>query len=114
MKIGVDFEDLNKGEDRLLQTNTSFSIPINTQITVLVASSDVLHNWAVPFLGLKVYACPGRLNEINFKVYREGYFYGQCSEICGILHGFMPISLYAFNVCKIKNNLIFFFNIIIY
>jgi len=66
-------------------------IPRNIQVTALVTSNDVLHSWSVPSLGIKIDACPGRLNEVEFLIYRNGLFFGQCSEICGILHGFMPI-----------------------
>ena len=66
-------------------------MPKNLQITTLVTSNDVLHSWAVPSLGIKIDACPGRLNEIEFLIYKEGIFFGQCSEICGFYHGFMPI-----------------------
>jgi hypothetical protein len=58
---------------------------------MLVTSTDVLHSWAVPSLGVKLDACPGRLNQISIQMTREGKFYGQCSEICGLNHGFMPI-----------------------
>ena len=60
-------------------------------IRILVTSSDVLHSWAVPSLGIKVDACPGRLNRVPLYIMREGIFYGQCSELCGVSHGFMPI-----------------------
>jgi heme/copper-type cytochrome/quinol oxidase subunit 2 len=62
---------------------------------MLVSSSDVLHCWAVPALGIKLDACPGRINQVTFFVRNEGLYYGQCSEICGVNHGFMPICLYA-------------------
>jgi heme/copper-type cytochrome/quinol oxidase subunit 2 len=60
-------------------------------IRILVTSSDVLHSWAVPSFGIKIDACPGRLSEVSLYIKRTGYFYGQCSEICGVNHGFMPI-----------------------
>ena len=66
-------------------------LPTNTHLRVLVTSSDVLHCWAVPSLGVKIDACPGRLNQVSMFIKREGVFYGQCSEICGVNHGFMPI-----------------------
>jgi heme/copper-type cytochrome/quinol oxidase subunit 2 len=69
----------------------SLVIPRGTWIRFVVTSSDVLHSWCVPSLGIKIDACPGRLNEISACVYRDSVFYGQCSEICGVLHGFMPI-----------------------
>lgn len=58
---------------------------------MLVTSSDVLHSWAVPSLGIKIDACPGRLNQVSLYLLRKGVFYGQCSEICGVNHGFIPI-----------------------
>ena len=81
----------------LLTMDNSYRVclPIQMVIKVLVTSSDVIHSWAIPSLGVKVDAVPGRLNELGFKIYREGIFYGQCSEICGVYHGFMPISIKA-------------------
>jgi len=66
-------------------------LPINTHIRLLITAADVLHCWAVPSFGIKVDACPGRLSQASLFIKREGYFYGQCSEICGVNHGFMPI-----------------------
>nr|QJC59492.1 cytochrome c oxidase subunit 2 [Sargassum fusiforme] len=80
---------------RLLEVDNRLFVPINTHIRVLVTSADVLHSWAVPSLGIKVDACPGRLNQVFLFVKREGVFYGQCSEICGVNHGFMPIVVQA-------------------
>lgn len=81
----------NQGYFRLLETNKRVVLPINTHLRILVSAADVLHSWAVPSFGLKVDACPGRLNQINLFIKRVGMFYGQCSEICGVNHGFMPI-----------------------
>jgi cytochrome c oxidase subunit 2 len=83
--------DLSIGEYRILDVNSKLILPRNTHIRVLVTSTDVLHSWSIPSLGIKIDACPGRLNEISFIIYRNSIFYGQCSEICGVLHGFMPI-----------------------
>nr|YP_009549856.1 cytochrome oxidase subunit II [Cladosiphon okamuranus]AYW52570.1 cytochrome oxidase subunit II [Cladosiphon okamuranus] len=80
---------------RLLEVDNRLFVPINTHIRVLVTSADVLHSWAVPSLGVKVDACPGRLNQVFLFVKREGVFYGQCSELCGVNHGFMPIVVQA-------------------
>jgi cytochrome c oxidase subunit 2 len=88
-------EDLLKGMFRLLDTDTKVHLPIKTNIRLLITSSDVLHSWAVPSLGVKLDACPGRLNQVSLYINREGRFYGQCSEICGINHGFMPITILA-------------------
>ena len=90
-------EDLNIGEFRLLEVDNRVVLPTHTHIRVLVTSTDVLHSWAVPSLGIKIDACPGRLNQISTFINRPGVYYGQCSEICGINHGFMPIALEAVN-----------------
>ena len=82
---------------RLLEVDNRLFVPTNTHIRVLVTSADVLHSWAVPSLGIKVDACPGRLNQVLLFVKREGVFYGQCSELCGVNHGFMPIVVQAVN-----------------
>jgi len=76
---------------RLLDVDRRLILPRNVEIRCLVTSTDVLHSWAIPALGIKVDACPGRLNEVRLVIYRASVFYGQCSEICGIMHGFMPI-----------------------
>lgn len=80
---------------RLLEVDNRVVLPINTHIRVLVTSADVLHSWAIPSLGVKVDSCPGRLNQVHLFIKREGVFYGQCSEICGVNHGFMPIVVQA-------------------
>jgi heme/copper-type cytochrome/quinol oxidase subunit 2 len=66
-------------------------LPTNTYIRALISSADVLHSWAVPSFGVKLDACPGRLNQVSMFIKRPGVFYGQCSEICGVNHGYMPI-----------------------
>ena len=68
-------------------------LPVDVPIRVIVTSADVLHSWAVPSLGVKIDCVPGRLNAIEFKLARKGVYYGQCSEICGAQHGFMPICI---------------------
>nr|WCH57922.1 cytochrome c oxidase subunit 2 [Hypnea nidifica] len=88
-------EDLLVGQYRLLEVDNRMVIPINTHIRVIVSAADVLHSWAVPSLGVKCDAIPGRLNQTSLFVKREGLYYGQCSEICGINHGFMPIVVEA-------------------
>jgi cytochrome c oxidase subunit 2 len=82
---------LAKGEFRLLTVDQPVVLPINTHIRVIITSMDVLHSWAVPSLGVKVDGCPGRLNQAFIYLKREGVFYGQCSELCGVSHGYMPI-----------------------
>jgi cytochrome c oxidase subunit 2 len=82
--------DVNK-PFRLLEVDNIVKLPICTHIRVLVTASDVLHSWAIPSFGIKVDACPGRLSQASIYLKRTGIYYGQCSEICGINHGFMPI-----------------------
>jgi len=87
--------DLYPGAFRLLEVDNRVHLPIKTPIRVLVTSSDVIHSWAIPSFGVKMDACPGRLNQLALTIERPGVFYGQCSEICGINHGFMPIVVEA-------------------
>lgn len=84
-------DELKPGQKRLLDTDTSVVVPVNTTVRMQVTADDVLHSWAIPAFGVKLDAVPGRLNETWFKATREGVYYGQCSELCGINHGFMPI-----------------------
>ena len=88
-------EDLTAGHLRLLEVDNRLVLPINTNIRVLITAADVLHSWAVPSLGIKLDACPGRINQTSMYINRAGVFYGQCSEICGVNHGFMPIVIEA-------------------
>nr|WNG77940.1 cytochrome c oxidase subunit II [Helius pluto] len=76
---------------RLLDVDNRIVLPMNTQIRILVTAADVLHSWTIPAFGVKIDATPGRLNQTNFLINRPGLFYGQCSEICGANHSFMPI-----------------------
>nr|ABY55880.1 cytochrome oxidase subunit II [Pterostichus ecarinatus] len=76
---------------RLLDVDNRIILPFNAQIRVLVTATDVIHSWTIPALGVKIDATPGRLNQTNFFMNRVGLFYGQCSEICGANHSFMPI-----------------------
>tara|TARA_Y100000588_G_C14234684_1_gene916746 strand:- start:1337 stop:2167 length:831 start_codon:yes stop_codon:yes gene_type:complete len=91
----TEYLDFTKGHKRLLETDNILILPINLHLRLIVTSMDTLHSFGLPSLGLKIDAVPGRLNKIDIFVYRMGVFYGQCSEICGIGHGFMPICLYA-------------------
>nr|BAV70811.1 cytochrome c oxidase subunit II [Desmopuntius rhomboocellatus] len=84
-------QDLNMGQFRLLETDHRMMIPVESPIRVLVSAEDVLHSWAVPSFGVKMDATPGRLNQAAFISSHPGVFYGQCSEICGANHSFMPI-----------------------
>lgn len=87
----VSMADLTKGSFRLLEVDNRVVLPVNTHIRLLVTAADVLHSWAVPSFGIKIDACPGRLSQVSLFIKREGVYYGQCSEICGVNHGFMPI-----------------------
>jgi len=78
---------------RLLSTDTSLILPSWEYIFFFITSYDVLHCWALPSAGIKVDACPGRISSVKIIFEEEGYYYGQCSELCGFLHGFMPISV---------------------
>lgn len=80
---------------RLLEVDAPVYLPIRTHIRVIITASDVLHSWAIPSLGVKCDAVPGRLNQLSLFIKRAGTYYGQCSEICGINHGFMPIVIHA-------------------
>jgi cytochrome c oxidase subunit 2 len=91
----VPEEDLKEGQLRLLEVDNRLVLPITTNIRVLITAADVIHSWAVPSLGIKVDACPGRINAQTMYINRTGLFYGQCSEICGVNHGFMPIVIEA-------------------
>ncbi len=88
-------QDLKPGQLRLLSVDNNLVVPTDTNVKVLITSGDVLHSWAVPSLGIKMDAIPGRTNEIWFRVTKSGIYYGQCSEICGVGHGFMPIAVEA-------------------
>ena len=88
-------ENLQPGHFRLLEVDNRIVLPVNTHIRVLITAADVLHSWAVPSFGVKVDACPGRLNQTILFIKTEGRFYGQCSELCGTNHGFMPIVVEA-------------------
>jgi cytochrome c oxidase subunit 2 len=80
-----------KGSFRLLEVDNRLALPTNTHIRLLVTSADVIHSWAVPSFGIKVDATPGRLSQASLFIKRSGVYYGQCSEICGVNHAFMPI-----------------------
>jgi len=86
--------DEERGDQpRLLATDTAMVVPVDTTVRVIVTAADVLHAFAMPAFGLKMDAVPGRLNETWFKAEKTGTFYGQCSELCGIRHAFMPIRI---------------------
>lgn len=87
----IPSNELEDSGFRVLDVDNRTVLPINTQIRVLVSAADVIHSWTVPALGVKVDAIPGRLNQTRFNINRPGLFYGQCSEICGSNHRFIPI-----------------------
>ena len=93
-------EDLNFGDLRNMEVDNRLVVPVDTHIRVLVTAADVIHCWAVPSLGIKLDAIPGRLNQTNLLAYREGVFYGHCNEICGVNHAFMPIVVESVNLQK--------------
>jgi len=86
-------KDLKPGQPRLLTADTDMVVPVNKIVHVLVTGADVIHSFAVPSFGIRIDAVPGRINETWFKATIEGMFYGQCSELCGKDHSFMPISV---------------------
>ncbi|HCR85905.1 MAG TPA: cytochrome c oxidase subunit II [Alphaproteobacteria bacterium] len=90
---GQEALQLQEGEPRLLATDNKVVVPVNTPIRVLTTAADVIHAWAVPAFGVKKDAMPGRINETWFKATKQGTFYGQCSELCGSKHAFMPIEV---------------------
>nr|QXT44208.1 cytochrome c oxidase subunit 2 [Astalotermes sp. A JRA-2021a]QXT44312.1 cytochrome c oxidase subunit 2 [Astalotermes sp. A JRA-2021a] len=89
----VQQEDLQTNMFRLLDTDNRVVLPMNSPIRMIVTAADVLHSWTVPSLGVKTDATPGRLNQVSFSINRPGILYGQCSEICGANHSFMPIAI---------------------
>jgi len=89
----INTDDLKLGQLRLLSVDNQIVLPVRTHIRLLITSADVLHSWAVPSFGIKVDACPGRLSQASVFIKRVGLYFGQCSEICGINHGFMPIAV---------------------
>nr|QXT44195.1 cytochrome c oxidase subunit 2 [Anenteotermes sp. A JRA-2021a] len=89
----VQQEDLQNNTFRLLDTDNRVVLPMNSPIRMIVTAADVLHSWTVPSLGVKTDATPGRLNQVSFSINRPGILYGQCSEICGANHSFMPIAI---------------------
>jgi cytochrome c oxidase subunit 2 len=92
--------DLEEGQFRLLEVDNRVVLPVDTHVRFILTGSDVIHSFAIPALGLKLDAIPGRLNQTSTFINREGLFYGQCSEICGVNHGFMPIVIEAVSLEK--------------
>ncbi len=93
--IMVQQNDLKPGQPRLLTADNAMVVPVNKVVRVQTTGADVIHSWAVPSFGVKIDAIPGRLNETWFKAEKTGTFYGQCSELCGRDHAFMPIEVHV-------------------
>ena len=89
----IEEKDLKENQPRLLAVDNEVVVPVNKVVKVLITANDVLHAWALPSFGVKRDAVPGRINETWFKAEKVGTYYGQCSELCGIKHAFMPISV---------------------
>nr|UMB89175.1 cytochrome c oxidase subunit II [Coptodryas elegans] len=85
--------ELNSFNFRLLDVDNRLVVPFNTQIRILTTSMDVIHSWTIPSLGIKIDSVPGRINQTNLLINRTGLLFGQCSEICGANHSFMPITI---------------------
>ena len=89
----LEDKDLGPDQPRLLAVDNEVVVPVNKVVNVLITANDVLHAWALPSFGVKRDAVPGRINETWFKAEKVGTYYGQCSELCGIKHAFMPITV---------------------
>nr|YP_073298.1 cytochrome c oxidase subunit II [Schizaphis graminum]AAS00816.1 cytochrome oxidase subunit II [Schizaphis graminum] len=101
----IEFEsymmnELNKENFRLIEVDNKTIIPFKFNIRLLISSDDVIHSWTIPSLAIKIDAIPGRMNQINLFMNRPGMYFGQCSEICGINHSFMPIQIESINLNK--------------
>nr|YP_009123696.1 cytochrome c oxidase subunit II [Euastacus armatus]AJN90570.1 cytochrome c oxidase subunit 2 [Euastacus armatus] len=103
--LGVEFDSYmmppsNQAlpEFRLLDVDNRTTLPFNAQIRLIISAADVIHSWTIPALGVKADAVPGRLNQVSFLINRPGLFYGQCSEICGANHSFMPIVIESVSI----------------
>nr|QTC08177.1 cytochrome c oxidase subunit II [Parachauliodes rastellus] len=99
----VPGNEMNLNSFRLLDVDNRIILPMLSQIRILVTAADVLHSWTIPALGVKIDATPGRLNQASFFINRPGLFYGQCSEICGANHSFMPIVIESIPTSKFIN-----------
>ena len=99
----IDEIDLGFGMFRNLEVTKRVHLPEDIVVRVLVTSDDVLHSWAIPSCGVKMDACPGRLNQTSLHLERDGHYYGQCSELCGVGHAFMPISIKSLDIVGYAN-----------
>nr|AAM76878.1 cytochrome oxidase subunit II [Paratemnopteryx howarthi] len=95
--------EMNNNTFRLLDVDNRAALPMNTFIRIIITAADVLHSWTIPSLGVKADATPGRLNQTSMMFNRPGVFYGQCSEICGANHSFMPIVFESISINKFMN-----------
>lgn len=91
--VMIPDEEISEGQYRLLETDERVIVPVNTTVRMLITAEDVIHSWAMPAFGVKLDGVPGRINETWFRATKEGVFYGQCSELCGANHAFMPIAV---------------------
>nr|YP_009499382.1 cytochrome c oxidase subunit II [Comparmustilia sphingiformis]AWT58387.1 cytochrome c oxidase subunit II [Comparmustilia sphingiformis] len=99
----IPTNELSPNNFRLLDVDNRIILPMNNQIRIMITATDVIHSWTVPSLGVKVDANPGRLNQTNFFINRPGIFFGQCSEICGANHSFMPIVVESISIKNFIN-----------
>nr|QTZ19009.1 cytochrome c oxidase subunit 2 [Mycomya sp. WQY006] len=99
----IPTNEMNLENFRLLDVDNRIVLPMNSQIRILVSAADVIHSWTIPALGVKIDGTPGRLNQSNFMINRPGLFFGQCSEICGANHSFMPIVIESINMNNFIN-----------
>lgn len=99
----IPTKDLDENQFRLIEVDNRIIVPINTYIRILVSSTDVIHSWTVPALRIKADAIPGRLNQLTFIINRPGLFFGQCSEICGANHRFIPIVVESISINSFLN-----------
>lgn len=99
----ISSNELSLNNFRLLDVDNRIVLPINNQIRIIITATDVIHSWTIPSLGVKVDANPGRLNQTNFFINRPGIYYGQCSEICGANHSFIPIVIERISIKNFIN-----------
>nr|ABM53854.1 cytochrome oxidase subunit II [Pseudomops sp. 2 DJGI-2006] len=99
----IQQDEMNINSFRLMDVDNRATLPVNTFIRIIITATDVLHSWTVPSLGVKADATPGRLNQTSFLINRPGILYGQCSEICGANHSFMPIVIESISVNNFIN-----------
>nr|AAD15689.1 cytochrome oxidase subunit II [Papilio polyxenes] len=99
----INYDNSNINNFRLLDVDNRIILPMNNQIRIMVTATDVIHSWTIPSLGVKIDANPGRLNQTNLFINRPGIFFGQCSEICGANHSFMPIMIESISIKNFIN-----------